>query len=697
MKQTKFLDYLKDSCNIVLTSEQKEAVFLARGASAVVAVPGSGKTLTLCVKIANLILNHNIEARRILVMTFSKASANDMENKFTKLFRKLIQGKVKFATIHSFAYSVLRDYSKMNGFSYTLIEGACNRVNKYSILKNLYQKYNSEVITKDKLEEVCSYISYTKNIMRQMSDLDNHQEEFPVNNFDRIYKEYEDIKSENNLIDYDDMMVKCYEVIKTDKTILHKYSDFFEYYLLDEAQDTSLIQHEIVKLLVAPNYNISLFFDDDQAIYSWRGVDVNQVLNFKKTYKSDGTVLFMQQNFRSTQNIVEAANEFIKLNKNRYTKNMYTTIDQGLPIKFYSARNEFDQMDIVIDEINKFDQYKDTAVLFRNNLSVIPLAKKLAENNIPFYISDTADTFFRHWICTDILNIIKFSNNMRDIEAFSTFYYKIKSFISKKDIFSISLSKNQTIFQALIKNQGYPDSLLDFQKKFEVLSRLSAVDGIEFIENQLNYKEYLKSYAKDFKYSMENIDTMLSTLKITAQNIINISEFKSKLNLLQQKMISSKKNANTNAVSLRTLHSSKGLEYGKTILIDLIQNVIPDTRSIKKAKNADYADMEEATRLFYVGITRAKLSLVLIYPKSKNNVKLEPSVFYTRLKSIVNFYTNKSNIKLVKGLTINHNTLGTGLVLNVEEDIVTIEFTGKIIKKFSIRICMENDILTLVN
>lgn len=697
LKQTEFLDYLRDNCNIILTQEQKQAVFLTNGASAVVAVPGSGKTLTLCVKTANLILNHNIEARRILVMTFSKASANDMENKFKKLFGHLIPGKVKFATIHSFAYSVLRDYSRENGFTYTLIEAANNTVNKYSILKNLYQKYNSQIINKEKLEEVCSYISYIKNIMIEMHDLNKYSDEFPVNNFDSIYREYEDIKETNNLIDYDDMMVKCYEIIKTNKNILHKYSEFFNYYLLDEAQDTSLIQHEIVKLLVAPSYNISLFFDDDQAIYSWRGVDVNQVLDFKKTYKSDGIVLFMQQNFRSTQNIVEAANEFIKLNKSRYTKNIYTSNDQGIPIKFYSARNEFDQMDIVIDEINKFNQYKETAVLFRNNLSVIPLAQKLAENDIPFYLSDCADTFFRHWISTDILNIMKFSSDMRDIEAFSTFYYKIKSFISKKDILSIKLQKNQTIFQSLIKNQGYPVSLLDFQKRFEVLSKLSAVDGIKFIENELNYSEYLKSYSKDFKYSMDNIDTMLSTLKITAQNVVNISEFKSKLILLQKKMISSKKNANTNAVSLRTLHSSKGLEYGKTILIDLIQNVIPDTRSIKKAKNGDHREMEEATRLFYVGITRAKESLVLIYPKSKNSVKLEPSVFYTRLKSIVNFYTNKTNIKLVKGLPINHKSLGVGLVLNVEEDVVTIEFTPGIVKKFSIRICMENDILTLVS
>ena len=697
LKQLQFLDYLKNNCNIVLTKQQKEAVFSTDGASAVVAVPGSGKTMTLCVKIANLILNHNIEPRRILVMTFSKASATDMETRFTYLFEKLIPGKVKFTTIHSFAYSVLRDYSNLNGFTYTLIEGMNNKLNKYTILKNLYKKYNSQIITKEKLEDVCSYISYTKNIMIEKNDLNNHSDEFPVNNFESIYREYEDIKSENNLIDYDDMMVKCYEIIKSNSSILHKYSTFYSYYLLDEAQDTSLIQHEIVKLLIAPKNNISLFFDDDQAIYSWRGVDVNQVLDFKNTYCSDGTVLFMQQNFRSTQNIVSAANEFIKINKKRYSKNIYTSNNKGTPIKFYAAKDEFDQMDIVIDEIKRFDEYNDTAVLFRNNLSVIPLVEKLVENDIPFYIKDTVPTFFKHWIASDILNIIKFSNNMRDIGAFSTFYYKIKSFISKKDISSIKLKAKQTIFESLVENNGYPTSLLDFQKKFDKLSKLSAYQGIKFIEKELHYKEYLKNFAKDFKYSMENIDTMLSTLKITAKGVQDISEFKTKLKFLQDKMMSSKENVNRNAVSLRTLHSSKGLEYGKTILIDLIQNVIPEAHSIKNAKDGDVAEMEEAARLFYVGITRAKNCLVLIYPKEKNGKKLEPSEFYTRLKGIVNPVLNKSNINLVSGLTIIHKSWGAGKILNVDQDIVTIEFTDSVVKKFSIRICLENQILTLVS
>lgn len=706
MDKIEFLKYLKNKCNIQLTEAQNKAVFTIDGAMLILAVPGAGKTTVLCIKVANLILNHGISAERILVMTFSKASALDMKKRFLTLFGEVVKEDVKFSTIHSFAYSVLRDYSFKNKIRYKLIEGGESAINKGSILRNLYKEYNEEQINEDKMEELVNYIGYIKNMMISFNDLPKYARNFPVPNFEKIYKGYEEIKKDNYYIDFDDMIVLCYDILMHNNFMLDKYRKSFDYMLIDEAQDTSKLQHCIAKLLVSPKFNICLVGDDDQNIYSFRAADPKEILDFKKTYRKDGTILFMEQNFRSTKSIVSAANSFIKSNKERYNKNMLTENEEGPPIKFLALDNEFEQTRYIINELSMNNNLKETAILFRTNLSAVPLVDKLLKAHIPFYIKDSVPSFFNNWITKDIISFFRFSKNLNSIASFEKIYYKIKSYVQKKDIQNLIIEEGQTVFEALIKTRSYSETLLKFQRKFMILSDLSPRMAIEYIENELNYKLYLKSYAKKFGYSMESIDTMVSMLKTVSEGLENLEKFEEKLSFLQNEMMKSKGNIRSDAVTLSTLHSAKGLEYTSVWIIDLIEGLLPSSESLNDIKEGNRKLFEEETRLMYVGITRAKKNLELIYPKTKNSQKCGKSRYFAELFIIVhpkgihnnvNSKTDKiTKLNLHDGMNIKHKTLGTGEILKTDEATTIILFDSGAIKNFSTKICLEKKFLELI-
>lgn len=343
MTDNEFLKYLEKECNIRLTEAQLTAVLTVEGAVALISTAGSGKTTVATAKVAYLILCKGVSPERISVTSFSKQSAADMKDRFTRRFSNKIDGIVNFSTIHSFAFAIVRDYTNFNKIAYEVIEGGDSSVNKNQILRSLFKKHNAEPINEDKLKELSGFISYIKNLMILFKDLDPYSDMFPVPYFKEIYKDYEEYKRKSSsvlFLDFDDMLTMGHYSLTHYKHILEKYRSKYDYYMVDEAQDNSKVQTEIMKLLAAPKMNINIFCDDDQMLYSWRGADMSHILNFKESYHKNGKVLFMEQNFRSSKNIVEVANEFIKSNKVRYKKNIYTDNPIGPPIKFVSATSE---------------------------------------------------------------------------------------------------------------------------------------------------------------------------------------------------------------------------------------------------------------------------------------------------------------------------------------------------------------------
>ena len=731
MTDEEFFQYLKEHCNMVLTIEQKEAVLTVEGPIALISCPGSGKTTVLVAKVAYMILCLNVNPRKILVTSFSKQSATDMEERFYSKFGEKIHGKIAFSTIHSFAFSVFRDYAARINMKYSIIEGYGSGITtKNSILGNLYKKYNKENISEDKLKELSGFISYIKNFMILYKDIDNYSKQFPIPNFKEIYKEYEEIKreyrplsSDNDynyekkervrLLDFDDMLSMCYHALTKNSEILLACRAKYEYLLIDEAQDNSKIQNAISRIISSPKYNVCIVGDFRQSIYSWRGAVVEELTNFKDYY-INGKMLFMNQNFRSTKSIVNTASEFIKSNYNDLNRDMVTENQQGDPIDFIVAEDEFKQIEYVIDGLKTKTNLRETAVIYRNNVSAIPLIEKLANEEISFYIKDEVPLFFNHFITNDIISFFNLAENPCSVEYFEEIYYKMKSYVAKNDIQELYYNtleigkdmKVKTVFDRLATSENYEskkEKLIDFKYHFEMIAKMPPKRAIAYIEKELNYKEYLKEYAKKFNYSIDTIDVMLSTLKVICSHLTSIGELKSKLSSLQLKMIKSKKNKGTNAITLTTAHSSKGLEWDEVFIIGC-QN-IPSIDSLEKAKNDDKRAIEEETRLMFVAITRARKKLHLIYPKFQNDKKVEPSKFYKRLAKIAGNkarYFNdikklnkiKSNkFKLSKGLLITHNKWGQGEILDIDGDIFTVKLDNGKVKRLSAIACFENNLI----
>ena len=440
-----FFAFMEETTGVRLNDVQRQAVLHTDGPLLLLASPGSGKTTTLNMKIGYLLLEKKVRADRIMAITFSKASARDMSERFDRFFSGLTNEKVHFSTIHSFAFQVVREYLRKKNQDFQLIEGQVPQdewkkgwdgpevpLHKKFILKKIYEDTNGTQMTDDEMDELMTYISFVKNRMASGKELDKIT--CTVKNAVSIYQAYERFKKNHSaqlLLDFDDMLTYCYQYLLDDAAILSKYQEKFEYLLTDESQDNSLVQHEIVKLLSQPQNNLCVVADDDQSIFMWRGSDVTKLLQFEKEYPG-ATVMTMSQNYRSSQEIVQASNQFIKRNQNRYPKEMFTANSSDQPVAIKTMHHYEDQLKYVTEEIKKSGVSEEVAVLYRNNASAVPLADKLDKAGVHFYMKDIDPKFFKHWIVEDMLNFMRFSYNDRRIDILERIHMKFNAYISKR-------------------------------------------------------------------------------------------------------------------------------------------------------------------------------------------------------------------------------------------------------------------------
>lgn len=615
-----------------LSIEQKNAINHINGPALVLAVPGAGKTTVLVYRTYNLIYNHNVDPSRILSITFSKASAKDMKARFDELgSENFISSKVSFSTIHSFCFELLREYAFMKNTKYTLIENSKSEINKYNLIKSIYFNINKEYITDDKLEALFNSISYVKNMMISMDSYIS-KERPNISNLSQIYASYENYKKQNNMIDFDDMLTISYEVLKKDNYLLEKYRNKYDFIQVDEGQDTSRIQIEIIRILSSPKNNLVIVADDDQSIYGFRGAYPEGLLNFKNLY-GDGKMFFMERNYRSTKNIVSISNKFIKTNKNRYKKNILTDNDYLEPISIVKLKDKRDQYKFIQEDLKDKD-LGNTAILYRNNLSSIGIIETLDKLKIPFYMGDRKNTFFTHWVVKDILEILSFANNTSDLNLYENFYYKIKGYISKRHIQYIkSLDNNINVFDRISQYPGindfYKKKLKELKLDFKKISKLKPKKSIEYIENQLEYNLYLKEKTVKLD-SYNNLNSILYYLKLIGEDSENLNEFISRLKSIQYLCRNSKNNKGS--LTLSTIHSAKGLEFDNVYILDLVDGEFPNNSSIESFQKGEEALLEEERRLFYVGMTRAKKHLTLITMKSINGKAVSNSRFLYELE-----------------------------------------------------------------
>lgn len=587
------------------TSKQLQAAKHLDGPLLVLAIPGSGKTTMLLERIK--FLSKHIDSSKILNLTFSRIQANDMKKRFDSK-------DSNFMTIHAFCYLIIRNYLKKYNRQVNLIEDE-KIYNKYNLVGEIYKNINKKKMSKEDLNLFFQKISFMKNSLLDISYLENVE----ISNADRIYLEYEKIKKQKHLLDFDDMQVYALELLN-DESLLRSIKNKYKYFQLDEGQDTSLLQFKILEKIVYPENNLLVVADDDQSIYSFRAADPKYLLNFKEIYK-DAKIISLDTNHRSGKKIISLASYFIAQNKNRYKKTYKLSRDFDDQIKLKEFKNFTKQYDYITENLDN----KKTGILFRNNISAISLSSYLLDKNIDFSINSNILDFFESKIFTDMVNIINFSEDFDNVEIFSDIYYKISTYLSKDDIESLShkaINENVFEFYENIDIEDYKkDALFNIEKKLKHLRKLKLEKKISFIYKSLSYNSYINMKSRKYMEETVNKDIYIESLRYFTKSCKSLDEVYEKIKILEKK---SKSLIKTN-LSLTTIHSSKGLEYDKVFIIDLIKNEFP---LIMDEENY-FERLEEERRIFYVGLTRARDSLYILTLKNRNNKKVYPSKFYT--------------------------------------------------------------------
>lgn len=610
------------------TSQQVDAIKHFEGPALILAVPGSGKTTVLLNRILNLIKNHNIDPSEIISITFSKSQGIDMEKRFLAQNPEF-RGKITFKTIHAFCYEIVRNYMKLKNIKKTLIEGN-NEFNRILILKRVYYQKNYKKLSDEEINDFFSIYDYTKN---KMYDFEGYlRKNHFISNRSlmlKLYNLYDEIKIQNNFMDFNDLLILANEYISTDKKLLKALKNRYKFFQIDEGQDTSTLQFEIIRKIVFPENNVFIVADDDQSIYSFRGASPENLLNFKDIYPNS-KIFFMDKNFRSTKNIIKISNKIIQGNKIRYEKSSKHTTEENSQIMLFKVKNSTIQARELVNKISEINPNETIGVLYRNNISSLYVAEMLKNNDIDFFVKENKFDFYSNRILNDVKNILLFSEDTTDLEVFKRIYFKLNAYIKKDFITKLEYKPyNQCVLESLLDldelNDFYLNKFTSLRNDFKRLKRMKMEDKIDCILYELGYGDYLDNF-NDF--SNLNYNLIFDLIKYLSKDLKTFGEFIEKLDKLKELL----KNASSSKsnISISTIHSAKGLEYDNVFIIDLIDGEFPQ----KSVLNSfDEKLLEEERRLFYVAMTRARKRLFLFTIKERNNLPVESSIFYNELKN----------------------------------------------------------------
>lgn len=697
-----FTNTLADKYNISLNEQQKKAVTHVNGPALVLAGPGSGKTTVIISRTAHLVMELGVSPESILTVTFNRAAKYEMERRYKNVFGQYTNQRVHFSTLHSFCNLVVRDYENRQGKRLKRIEGSeDSEENKRKIIRNIFQQMNGSLINDDELENLINEIGLVKNKM--IKDFDGQN--FTTRNFSPVFKAYEDYKRSNLLIDFDDMLTYAYSILVKCPDILIYYKNKYRYIQVDEGQDLSKIQFEILKLLVKSNENnLFIVADDDQSIYGFRGAEPQYILDIAKQF-TQCSLYRLEQNYRSTKNIVELSSSFIKNNTKRYDKNHKTDNGYKSDPVLVQVKDENEQSNLIVEIIKKQmqeDKNREIAILYRNNLSSISVADELDRRGVKFNVKQGKLFFFNHWIVLDILAFLKFALDQTDKYSFSRIYFKMNRFISKA---MMEYALNSQIRESVVDAVLASDEVKPFQRKliaeikneFKSIAKMQTLSAFKYIETEFRYFDSVKDYCESTGLSFDYFYNLFGILKIIASAYPIIPDFLQRLAQLENMFTNSKSEWQKSNVTLTTIHSSKGLEYDCVLMVSLTDDEIPGSRAIELANRNNNNDLlEEERRLFYVGMTRAKEQLYLLSPLFSNNSMVSRSIFINELVSCIN---RRMVDDIGEGIIVTHKHFGEGIITAILEQaddciMLEIDFKG-IRRKLDFITCMDKGLLSI--
>ncbi|MDD7792995.1 ATP-dependent helicase [Clostridium sp. 'White wine YQ'] len=647
---------------------QNEAVKAKSRNTLIVAAPGSGKTTVIINRVKHLLEELKVNSNNIFVITFTKAAANNMKDRFSRDNSNL--KAPFFGTFHGLFYKLLmRHLGSINIISTS---------ESYKIVENTLKVYIDE-ISEDKVKEMLNEISRFK------TSLGEYKIDDIITN--KCIENYEGYKMEKNLMDFDDLQIEMYKLLSEDKKVLEYYSNGLKYILVDEFQDCDLIQLKILKLLNSSN---SLFCvgDEDQCIYGFRGSRPECMVNFKEEF--GGEKVYLSYNYRSVSNIVKLSKNLIKNNLERNPKEIINYRGEEGNINISKPYNEkFQGEDIVNSIVKKNGQgipLNNNVILYRTNIESRSISDELIARKIPFRFLDKEYNFFEHFICKDILAYLKLSIDPYDREAFKRIINKPFRYISKNNIESLSkLRERRNVFDDLIINGDFKSFQLNnlerLKKDISYLNKLSLPSAVDTVLNDLEYREYLREYGEKFRVASDDFERIIEEFRTIVLDFKSITTLLVHVEEVKEKLSNKERDFKEDGVLLSTIHGVKGMEFENVYILNCCEEVIP---------HANATDIEEERRLFYVAITRAINNLNIYAPKTLRGRFTETSPF---IKELEFKGEPEEKSKLNKGDKIFHKSHGEGEIVSLKDDVVEIEFEDGVKRKFSLSILFLNRLI----
>ena len=676
--------------HVQLNKQQSAAVRSIDGPILLLAVPGSGKTTVLITRLGYMIYCVGIAPEKILTITYTVAAARDMKSRFYNYFGEEYGKRLEFRTINGICAKIIQYFGRIRGETPFSLVTENEHITK--LLSDIFYKIENDYATESDLKGICGMITYLKNMMLTGGEIRQLDEEagFKIS---EIYKEYRKELRSRHRMDYDDQMVYAYNILKKSPETLQYFQNKYTYICVDEAQDTSKIQHEIIKLLAGSRNNLFMVGDEDQSIYGFRAAYPEALLSFEKDFPA-AKILLMEENFRSDAKIVAAADRFIQKNVLRHEKHMVSSKAAVADVEKIVVKDRYAQYLYLVKAVEKCEI--QTAVLYRNNESMLPLVDLLERKRIPYKIRNVELTFFTHRIVQDIRNILNFAVNPKDTDLFLQIYYKLGTYINKQDavrICEISRQRNKDVLEAAICYDELADRIRKTCKLLKTHFRQLLTDQADGAINRIVFYMGYASYIERMNMDSEK----LFILKAIAKNENSPQRLLARLDELRE-ILKGKPGGwqSEQPVILSTIHSSKGLEYDAVYLMDVVDGVFPENipKNLKAMSQRERADYEEERRLFYVGVTRAKkkLSIFELNQKSTFCEEFFPKKKAEKKKAFSQEGFEKFLVGLGEGLIVRHKKLGEGVIVELQEDKAVIQFDSEP-KVFGLKILYEYDLL----
>ena len=671
-----------------LSERQKEAVMHKEGPCLVLAGAGSGKTRVLTERIVNLI-NSGVRPQNILAITFTNKAAREMRERVSRSIGSDAD-KIFIGTFHSFGLKVLRENADVLGYTNNIT--ILDRDDVNSLIKKFLKEMNLSSENYP-IKYILNKISFAKNEGLSPEEYSK----FMTSPLDqvviKIYKKYVSMLKRNNSVDFDDLLILPVKIFKKSDEVLDKYQEHYQYILVDEYQDTNMVQYELCKLLASKYLNLFVVGDMDQSIYSFRFANYMNVMNFEKDYPMAKTVL-LDENYRSTNNILKAANDVIKNNKERKEKNLWSNNGDGDKIKYIRCENELEEARTVINEVRKLisngEKPKEIAVLYRTNGQSRVIEEAFLKENIPFRIVGSYFFYNRKEI-KDLIAYLHLIYNTNDDVSLERVINVPKRGIGLKTLERLRTESNisdVSMFETISsgKELEFKNLILDLKEESKNTNLSGLVDLI--LDKTGMRSELEESDTLESQIRLENLEEFKSiTLSFEEKGIYNLEEFLENISLVSDMR---EYKEVEDGVSLMTLHSAKGLEFNDVFLVGLEEGIFPHMRSMESE-----SELEEERRLCYVGITRAKKHLYLLntrhrtlFGKSSSNIPsrfigeissdlIESNIVENKTIKTGEMYESGRNDDLNVGDGVRHERYGDGVVVKIDGSLATIAFGFK--------------------